>query len=130
MTANPIGDVMDALGVSLATIPGLRVFDFPPDSAQPPFAFVDLPETITYDLTSSRATDRFTVMVHVGVGTRRDRVTRDKLAAYAAGSSIKAAIEGTVLAGASFRVMSAQFGSIELAGGSYPGVVFTVDVAA
>lgn len=130
MTANPIGDVMDAIGVSLALVPGLRVFDFPPDAAVPPFAFVDMPESIQYDLTYGRGSDRFTLKVYVGVGSQRDRVARDKLAAYAAGTSIKAKIESTVLAGASMRVVSAEFGRIELAGGTYPGVIFTVDVAA
>lgn len=127
MTATILGDIMDALGVALATVPNLRVFDFPPQSAVPPFAFVDMP-LVTYDLTYGRARDRFTFLVYVGVGTQVDRATRDRLAEYAAGTSIKAAIEG--ITAFACRVTQAEFTQIGLAGGSYPGVIFTVDVAA
>ena len=37
-----IADISDALAQQLATIPGLRVFDHPPQSTSPPVAFVVL----------------------------------------------------------------------------------------
>jgi hypothetical protein len=121
---------MDRLGVALATVDGLRVFDFPPDSAEPPFAFVAMPESIDYDLTFGRGYDRFTLQVHVGVGTQVDRETRDALAGWASGApgSVKAAIEG--IDDFTAQVLRAEFGIIQLAGQAYPGVAFTIDIAA
>lgn len=127
MTATDLATVMDNIGTALGTVSGLRVFDFPPQQATPPFAFVDLPETIEYDLTMRLASNRYTLKVYVGVGNQLDRNARDAIAAYAAPSSIKAAIEGI---GSYVRVTQATFSQIGLAGASYPGVVFTVDVAA
>jgi hypothetical protein len=128
--ATDLNAVMDRLGVALATIPGLRVFDFPPASAVPPFVFVDMPETLEYDLTYGRGFDRFTVEVFLGVGTQKDRVTRDLLGAYAAGGSgsIKQAIEA--IPEFTAQVLRATFTNIGLAGAEYPGIVFTVDIAA
>lgn len=126
--ATSLGDVMDAVGAALANVDGLRVFDFPPQSAQPPFAYVDMPSSMDYDLTFGRGFDRFTLPVVVGVGTQVDRNTRDALAAVVAGDSVKAAIES--VEGFVARVMSAEFVTVQLAGGAYPGVVFNVDIAA
>lgn len=126
-TAANLTDVMDEIGIRLATISGLRVFDFPPKSAQPPFAFVDMPESITYDFTFQRGTDLTEFKVYVAVGDVVDRSVRDSLAAYAAGAgtkSIKAAIEASTVY--TLMVRSADFGHITLAGGSYAGVTFTV----
>lgn len=124
-------DVMDELGVRLATISGLRVFDFPPKSAQPPFAFVAMPESIAYDFTFQRALDRAEYKVYVGVADVVDRPARDRLAEYAAGAgtkSVKAAIEASTVY--TFMVRSADFGHVALAGGTYAGVTFTVDAPA
>lgn len=124
--------VMTELGTALATIDGLRVFDFPPASAQPPFAFVNLPESIDYDLTYGRGSDRMTLEVFLGVANQVDRTSRDALAAYASGSgdqSIKAAIEAADI-GTSVRVTKAEFATIALSSGSYAGITFSVDVAA
>lgn len=124
--------IMNELGVALGTIPGLRVFDFPPASAQPPFAFVNLPETVDYDLTFGRGFDRMTLQVFLGVSATVDRGSRDLLVAYVSGtgaSSVKAAIEaGSV--GSSTRVTKAEFATIALASGVYAGATFEIDVAA
>lgn len=129
MAAN-VGVVMDAIGAALAGVSGLRVFDFPPRSAQPPFAFINLPESIDYDATMARGVDSFTLDVYVGVGTQVDRNTRDALAAYAAGDGLKATIEAALFTDQAIRVTRAQFSTIQLAGGEYPGLVFTVEVTA
>lgn len=124
-------NVMDEIGVRLATITGLRVFDFPPKSAQPPFAFVDMPESITYDNTFQRGSDVTVFKVYVAVGDVVDRSVRDALALYAAGAgtkSIKAAVEASTVY--TLMVRSADFGHVTLAGGSYAGVIFSVHSAA
>lgn len=131
MTAANLTNVMDEIGVRLATISGLRYFDFPPKSAQPPFAFVNMPESIDYDLSMARGNDRFTVDVWVGVADVVDRASRDALAVLVAGSgvgSVKAAIEGSTVYG--FRVMTCKFAGITLAAGTYSGAILSVDVGA
>lgn len=123
-------DVMDQIGVGLATITGLRVFDFPPKSAQPPFAFVDMPDSIDFDLTLNRGSDRATFTVVVAVADVVDRAARDAIAEYAAGSggkSVKAALDAATI-GTSARVESVTFRPVALAQGTYAGAMFTVDV--
>lgn len=124
-----LADVMDQVATALEAVPGLRVFAFPPLSAQPPFAFVNMPETIDYDSSMGRGTDRFTIEVFVGVSNQVDRSARDAIAAFAAGSgptSLKAAIESSI--GASIRVTRATFSTIQLSAGAYAGLVLTLDV--
>lgn len=130
MAAANLTDVMDEIGVRLATISGLRVFDFEPKSAQPPFAFVAMPESITYDMTFDRGTDLTQFKVYVGVGDVVDRSVRDALAAYAAGAgakSIKAAVEASTAY--TLMVRQADFGQVTLAGVTYAGVVLSVYAA-
>ena len=116
-----VNAVMDGLGVRLATISGLRVFDFPPDSASPPFAVVAMPEEITYDSTMKRGGDEMVVAVHVVVGKVSDRSARDQLGVYMAGTgatSVKTVIEADrTLGGAadSCRVTSAVFSTFDMA---------------
>lgn len=127
-----LSTVMDSIGTALGTISGLRVYDYPPKSAQPPFAFVNMPEAIDYDLTMGRGHDRMTVEVWLGIGSQVDRVARDTLSDYAAGSgssSVKAAIDAASI-GSSARVTRAEFSTITLSGNAYPGIVFQVDIEA
>ncbi len=117
---------MDAIGTALATITGLRVFDFRPGSAQPPFAFVDFP-SITYDNTHARGTDRATFAVLVAVGSASDRASRDEIGAYIAGtgsSSIKTALDSPGLR----RVTGAEPVDLVLAGGTYLAYRYDVEV--
>lgn len=128
VTAANLNTVMTNIGTGLGTIAGLRVYGFPPKSAQPPFAFVNMPATVAYDLTMGRGSDRFTLEVHVGVAMSVDSMAQSAQADYAAGSgskSVKAAIEASM--GKAVRVTEARFGTITLAAGDYAGIVFTVD---
>lgn len=130
MAANLTG-LMDQIGVGLSTITGLRVFDFPPKSAQAPFAFVDMPDALDYDLTYGRGEDRATFQIVVCVASQVDRAARDAIAEYAAGSgskSIKAALEAATI-GNSARVERAEFRTIVMSGGTFQGAVFDLDVA-
>lgn len=132
--AADLGSIMDEIGVALAAVTGLRVFDFPPKSAQPPFAFVNLPESVAYDLTYGRGFDRMTLQVFLAVASQVDRTSRDALVAYVSGTgplSIKAAVEGAVSkVGATVRVTQAQFATITLASGVYAGATFDLEVVA
>lgn len=124
-----VNTVMDAIGTALSTISGLRVFDFVPDSAYPPFAFVDLPEAVTYDNTMTRGTDFAVFPVFVAVGKLSDRAARDALAAYLAGtgaSSIKAAVDSAGLR----RVASATVDVMTIAAQDFLSAVFQVEVTA
>lgn len=128
--ASTVAAVMDAMGTALDGITGLRVYDFPPKSAQPPFAFVDMPEGIDYDATLQRGWDRLTVNVVLCVSDVIDRAARDKVAAYCAGAgaaSVKAVLEAATI-GESLRVQSVQFRPVLMAGTTYLGAVFSVDV--
>lgn len=130
MSVNNIGSVMDQIGVALATITGLRVFDFPPKSAQPPFAFVDMPEGIDFDLSYGRAQDRVNFTVVVAVADVVDRAARDAISVYAAGtgaSSIKAVLDAADI-GVSARVVSCEFRPVQLSAGAYAGAIFDLDV--
>lgn len=127
--ADNLGDVMDDLGTALSLITGLRVYDFPPKSAQPPFAFVDMPDRLNFDASMGRGSDRMTINVVVGLPDVVDRETRDMIAEYAAGSgakSIKATLDAAM--GPGSRVVSADFRPVQLAGTLYAGIVFELDV--
>lgn len=121
---------MDAIGTALDGITGLRVYDFPAKSAQPPFAVVDLPESIEYDASFKRGFDRCTLNVVVGVAAIIDRTARDKICTYVAGSgatSVKTVLEAAGI-GESLRVTGVQFRTVQFAGSVYFGAVFSLDI--
>lgn len=128
--------VMDGLGVRLATITGLRPFDYPADELTPPAAVVGLPTEVPYDNTKSRGQDRATFPVFVVVGGAFSRATRDALGPYLAGAgaqSIKAAIEGDRTLGgacATLHVHNARTdgSGITVNGVRYTGAIFEVEV--
>lgn len=128
--------VMDGLGVALAAISGLRVFDYPADKLDPPAAVVGFPTEIAWDYTKGRGSDRATFPVFVVVGGAFSRPARDALGPYLAGSgaqSIKAALEADrTLAGACATLSVAQARSdgsgITVNGVPYAGAIFDVEV--
>jgi hypothetical protein len=127
-----LNTVMDALGVRLATIAGLRVSDHVPKTVAVPAAIVGFPEEITYDETYGGGADSTVIPVTVLVGAVTDRVARDELAAYTAragAQSIKAAVDGP-LAGAvsDARVATAKIEGITFNGVEYLGATFRVEV--
>lgn len=129
-----VSAVMDGLGTRLASISGLRVYDYPPDSVSPPAGVVSYPDPLDFDATMGRGADRMTVPIHIIVGRVSDRAARDALAAYMAGSgvkSVKAAIEADgTLGGAadSSRVVSVSGLDLSVGGVSYVAATFSVDV--
>jgi hypothetical protein len=130
-----LGAVMDAIGVRLVGVTGLRVYDYPADAASPPAAIVSLPEIVEYDVVAARGADRVVVPVTVLVGKVSDRAARDKLAGYLSGtgpSSVKEAIEGagSDLGGAAqtVRVQTATVNVVTVGDVDYLGASFQVEV--
>lgn len=124
--------VMDALGVRLATISGLRVLDYPPDQANPPQAIVSLPETVEYDTVAGRGADRVVIPVTVLVGKVSDRTARDTLARYVSGEgaeSIKTAVDGNLGGSAhTARVTGATINVVTIGAIEYLGASFDCEV--
>lgn len=130
-----VGAVMDGLGVRLASISGLRTYDYPADAVAVPAAVVLFPE-LSYDDTMARGADRATFQVLVLVGKASDRSARDALALYLNGTgakSIKTVIEADRTLGGSAqttRVTEARVETFTVGGADYLGARFTVEVVA
>lgn len=127
--AADIATIMTGIGTALDGITGVRGYAFPPKSAQPPFAFPDMPERIEFDCSMQRGCDRATINVVVAVADVVDRAATAKLLGYMAGSgslSVKDVLDGAV--GQSCRVVSCEPRAVVLAGTTYMGAVFTLDV--
>jgi hypothetical protein len=128
--ASDLGTVRAALETALEGIDGLRVYGFVPKSAQPPFVFVDMPETVEFDSSMQRGFDRTeNLAVVVCVADVVDRTTDAALMAYAASSgasSVKATLDGA--AGESCRVTSVKFTPAIVAGTQYMAAIFTLDI--
>lgn len=125
--------VMDAMGTALATIPGLRVFDYPSDTVNPPQAIVSLPSDVEYDVVAGRGADRAVIPVMILVGKVSDRTARDLMAQYISGvgiNSVKAALDGDLGGAAqSVRVTLAMPPDVVTVGAvEYLGTSFEVEV--
>lgn len=127
-----IANVMDELATQLDTIAGLRVYDFPPGSAVPPFAVIGFPDSIDYDATYGRGSDTTTVPVVICVGRASERVAHDQIAAYTDGSgstSVKTVLEAhTYTSCDSILVRKATFDIYTLGGTDYRAAVFSIDI--
>jgi hypothetical protein len=131
MSTLDLNAVMDAVGVRLLTIAGLRVYDFAADQVAVPAGIVGLPETIEYDSTFARGSDRVVIPVHLMVSKVSDRAGRDVLGPYIAGSgskSVKATLDGT-LGGTvqTARVMSTTPQTFRVSDVDYLGATFRVE---
>lgn len=128
-----LGAVMDEIGTRLATIDGLRVYDYPADAVTEPAGLVLYPDAYEFDATYGRGMDRLSLPVLVALGRPHDRSTRDRVVAYCNGSgaaSVKAALEtGTSSAFDTIRVESIEFGIVTIGGTDYVGATFTLDLA-
>lgn len=112
----------------------LNVYDYPSKQSFAPFAFVDLPETLAYDLTMGRGSDRTTLSVLVCVTDNLGDEIALQLSNLADGETgVKYALEKLVVeedTEIAVRVTQVAFRPISVAGTVYAGAVFTVDVAA
>lgn len=125
--------VMTEVAERLDAIAGLRVFDHPVDTINPPTAIVSLPE-IAFDLTYGRGTDRYTLPVILAVGKVSDRASRANIAPYVAGSgdhSVKQALEDETTPYAAFDTLQVQrvdFDVVAWSAVEYLTATFTLDI--
>ena len=91
-----VSQVMTGVKNRLATITGLRVFDFQPDNINPPSAFPQL-DSIEYHGAFGGGDVRFNITVMTIVGRVSDRTAQtslDTYLSYSGASSIRAVLEG------------------------------------
>lgn len=128
--------VMAALGTRLETIPGVRIYPYPPDKVAVPAVLVSWPDGIDYDQTMAGGSDRVLVPVFVLVEPGQARTRVAELAQYtnrAGASSVKAALQAApTLAGAAktLRVVRSEFTTVEVAAVAYPAARLDVEVYA
>lgn len=116
-----------AIGDALGTIAGLRVFPYVPDSVSPPAAIVEW-DTIEYDNTMGRGTDRVTFNVTVVVGKAHDRAASIAVDTYAEGTAaVKAALDAV---GPHVRVERVRKTTIVIAAQEFASATFEVDYVA
>ena len=94
--AATISQINAGIAARLQTISGLRVFDYQPDNAYPPFAFPSL-TSIEYHKAMAGGAQFYTFLTTVVTGRVDEKSGQDELDAYASydgASSVRAAIEG------------------------------------
>jgi len=90
-----ITELRAGIKANLATINGLRVSDYQPDSINPPVAIV-FPVSLNYDETFNRGMQTYTFAVQVIVGRVSERTGQSTIDSYCSSTgsnSIKLAIE-------------------------------------
>jgi len=124
--------VMQEIADELDVITGLRCYGFPVYSIHPPAAVVAYPESLDYDMTYGRGSDRLTIPVVVLVGKVSDRATVGNLGKYADGSgasSVKAVLEAaTWSACGEVVVKRAVFDVVTISSVEFLAATFTLDV--
>lgn len=129
-----LNDVMQAIADRMATIAALaKTYPHPPDDTPGlPAAGCEWPESIVFDNTMGRGSDRMTLPVWVAVERLDDRAAWQKLSPFCDGagaSSVKAVLEsGTYTAFSSARVVACQFLDDSIAGTPVLVALFTVDI--
>jgi hypothetical protein len=124
--------VMDDVAAALGVIDGLRVFAYQAPRIVPPTAEVEWPESIDYDTTLRRGSDRLTLQVRVMVSQADARSGQAQLAAYADGAgdrSVKAVVEAyQASAYDTARVTKCEFGVTSVDAVQYLSALFTLDI--
>ena len=90
-----VNQIKEGLKTALATIPGMRVYDYQPDQVNPPFCFPVL-EEVTYHgaMGSGNVIHQFTIQVVVSRQSERTAQERlDGYLSYSGDQSIRKAIE-------------------------------------
>lgn len=93
--AATISQVNAGIAARLATIEGLRVFDYQPDNAYPPYAYPSL-SNIEYHKAMAGGAQTYTYLVTIITGRVDERTAQDELDAFASydgARSVRAAIE-------------------------------------
>lgn len=121
------------LKTRLATISGLKTYEFIPDSINVPAAIVGQID-LDFDATVNRGFDRASCTVLLIVGRMSESAGQTKLDSYLASTgstSVKAAIEGDkTLSGAvqTLRVTNATSGSVQVASIDYLAYRYNVEL--
>lgn len=132
--AATISAVGAGLKTALATIPGLRTFDYQPEQLNPPFAYVSL-NTISYHGAFQGGMQEMEWNVTVVVGRWVDRQANarlDEYAAFSGAKSVRAAIEADKTLGGVCDTLivqsSASISSLEAGDADFLTVDFQVTV--
>lgn len=127
--------IRNGIGSNLSAISSLSVFNYVPDSIEPPTAVVGVVETVEYDTTIQRGADKYEIPVFVYVSrvdAQDSQETLDSYLASTGSSSIKTKIESDVTLGGSAnscRVIEAkEVGVYTINNIDYLGVEFIVEV--
>lgn len=131
-----VGAIRDGLAAKLATIEGLRVHDVIPDDMMPPAVVIRPAQGsfVRYRRTHSGSTE-MTIIVTIVVSAGWSRTAQDALDEYMATSgpmSVLAALDGPVTGVSDYVqvVEATNWGEVEVAGVTYFGVDFVVEVLA
>lgn len=129
-----IAQIRDGLKARLATIQGLRPFDYAPGAVTPPAAVV-YPETIAYGTSLREQTHDPRFIILVLVNPANDRTAQDALDAYldpSGASSILAAVDAdpTLGGAASYAAVTrlTDYGNVTFGGTEYLGAKLSVEV--
>jgi len=130
-----LSSIRSGLSTRLATISGLSVYSYVPDSIEPPTAVVGVMSSVDYDSTMSRGSDSYEIPLYLYVSRVDAELSQDSLDELLAGSgssSIKQAIEGDSTLGgvvSSARVVEASnYGVYTINSIDYLGVEFSVEI--
>jgi|TARA_B100001250_G_scaffold252670_1_gene217290 hypothetical protein len=129
--------IRNGIGTNLGNISSLSVYNYVPDSIEPPTAIVGVVQTLEYDTSMARGADTYTIPVLLYVSRVDAQDSQETLDAYLASSgasSVKAQIESdqTLDSSAqSCRVVEANnYGVYTVNNIDYLGVEFEVEVIA
>ena len=127
----------DGLKTRLAAVSGIYTHDTIPDDVYPPAAIVGFPTSVRYDFAMRTAVSRYLFPVRVIAGRTMEaqsQDTIDDLCSPDGALSIRAAVDADPTLGGvahSSRVVEARdFGVYEVAGVSYIGGEFEIEVIA
>jgi len=127
-----LGTTLAELDTALAAITGLRHIPYPDASVNAPQITLTLPDSIAFDETYRRGSDRLTLMAVLTVSMTDPRTGFASLLEYCAGSgakSVKQAIEaGTYTQAADVRVATCDFDVYTFSGVPYYAAVFSIDI--
>lgn len=128
-----LADVMDEMAARLKAMGGLNVTAYPPQTVSAPAAFPSYPESIEYDQTMGRGTDKFSRLpIWIVFGRVTELATRDKASAWTAGGgagSARQALDGDGYHSCDFvSVTEAEFVDVDIAGVPYLAAMFRCDV--
>lgn len=116
----------------MGDITGLRVFDYPPETLSGPGGYVSYPESIDFDQTYGRGSDRIVGLpIVLLVGKATTRSARDTVSSWSGGGgelSVKARFEAHRWTSCDdLTIASVKFDTEEIGAIPYLAAIFTAD---